>query len=224
MYPAAAVRLAIGTARNPSRLRYKGTVAVRHRRLTVLMMGIFLLTGVAEVPITPLAPTDGPLRAVGLATACAINSGPEYYAIELVGTNRIPGSGLAHARAEVSVPAASPFVVSLTTDGSYQYDVHVSIARMKNPRRGVLVAWVTTSTLDEVRRIGALDQHFQAVGTASWNKFLVVVTLEDTDDPSAERWTGPVVFRGMSRSGMMHTMVGHGALQQENCAAYGYDD
>jgi len=28
----------------------------------------------------------------------------------------------------------------------------------------------------------------------------------------------------MSRSGMMHTMVGHGALVQENCAAYGYGD
>ena len=42
------------------------------------------------------------------------------------------------------------------------------------------------------------------------------------DDPGAERWSGPIVFRGMSRSGMMHTMVGHGALQKENCAAYGY--
>ncbi len=193
-------------------------------RLTVPMMGIFLLTGAAEVPIPPLAQTDGPLRAVGLETVCTVSGGPEYYAFELVGTNRIPGSGLARARAEVSVAAASPFSVSLTTDGSYQYDVHVSIVRMKKPRRGVLVAWVTTSTLDEIQRIGALDHHFQAVGTASWNKFLIVVTLEDTDDPSAERWAGPVVFRGMSRSGMMHTMVGHGALQQENCAAYGYDD
>jgi hypothetical protein len=35
-------------------------------------------------------------------------------------------------------------------------------------------------------------------------------------------WTGPIVFRGMSRSGMMHTMVGHGALQMENCSSYGY--
>jgi len=36
-------------------------------------------------------------------------------------------------------------------------------------------------------------------------------------------WTGPVVMRGMSRSGLMHTMAGHGAFEQENCAAYGYD-
>ena len=50
----------------------------------------------------------------------------------------------------------------------------------------------------------------------------IVITLEADDHPDAETWSGPVVFRGMSRSGMMHTMVGHGALQQENCAAYGY--
>jgi hypothetical protein len=30
-------------------------------------------------------------------------------------------------------------------------------------------------------------------------------------------------MRGMSRSGMMHTMAGHGPFQQENCARYGYN-
>jgi len=62
----------------------------------------------------------------------------------------------------------------------------------------------------------------QASGSVSWNKFIVVVTLESSDDPDQTMWTGPIVFRGASRSGMMHTMVGHGPLQQENCAAYGY--
>ena len=70
--------------------------------------------------------------------------------------------------------------------------------------------------------MGALDENLRADGRVTWNKFIVVVTLEPEDDPAAEMWSGPVVFRGMSRSGMMHTMVGHGALQQENCAAYGY--
>ena len=60
------------------------------------------------------------------------------------------------------------------------------------------------------------------MGSARWNKFLVVITLEPDDGGESGMWSGPVVFRGMSRSGMMHTMVGHGALQQENCAAYGY--
>ncbi|MDE2875730.1 MAG: hypothetical protein OXU69_07275 [Gemmatimonadota bacterium] len=32
-----------------------------------------------------------------------------------------------------------------------------------------------------------------------------------------------VVIRGMSRSGMTHTMAGHGPFEEENCAAYGYE-
>ena len=58
-------------------------------------------------------------------------------------------------------------------------------------------------------------------GKVGWNKFLVVITLEADNDPEQSMWVGPIVFRGVSRSGMMHTMVGHGALEQENCAAYG---
>ncbi len=150
-------------------------------------------------------------------------SGPEYYAVELVGTKNIPGMGLAVGRADVSVSASSPFSVSVTADGSYQYDIHVFLERMRPPRGGVLVAWVTTSDLDHVQRLGTLDENFRVAGTASWNKFLVVITLEAVDDPVAKRWSGPVAFRGMSRSGMMHTMAGHGPFEQENCAAYGYD-
>jgi hypothetical protein len=174
-----------------------------------LVTGGLLLTGVHEAPAL---------------SVCTAAEGPEYYALELVGTNRIPGTGAAVGRAEVSVPGSSPFSVSLTPDGSYHYDLRIVLERMKQPREGVLVAWVTDSGLDQVDRIGAMDSRFQASGTASWNKFIVVITLELTDDSAATRWSGPVVFRGMSRSGMMHTMVGHGALQEENCAAYGYDE
>lgn len=152
-----------------------------------------------------------------------LGTGPEYYAIELVGTKNIPGMGLAIGRADVSVSASSPFSVVLTEDGSYRYDVRVSLERMRRPRSGVLVAWITTNDLAQVQRMGVLDEKLQLVGTSSWNKFLVVISLEAEDDPSAERWAGPIAFRGMSRSGMMHTMAGHGPFQQENCAAYGYD-
>lgn len=155
---------------------------------------------------------------------CTAPAGPEYYAFELVGTNRIPGTGVARGVAEVSVPTSSPFSVALAPDGSYLYDVQISIQRMRTPRTGVLVAWVTDSNLDRVKRLGPLDEHHTGAGSVVWNKFIVVITLEPDDDASSQRWTGPVVFRGMSRSGKMHTMVGHGALQQENCAAYGYDD
>ena len=146
---------------------------------------------------------------------------PAYYAFELVTTKNVPGSGLARGTSEVT-HAASPFSISRSEDGSYRYDLHISLERMRTPRTGTLVAWVTTREIDEIRRIGPLDEHLQATGQVEWNKFLVVITLEARDDPSAQRWSGPIAFRGMSRSGLMHTMAGHGAFQQENCAAYGY--
>jgi hypothetical protein len=153
---------------------------------------------------------------------CVVDEGPAYYAVHLFTTKNVPGTGLASGRADLAVSAASPFSVAVGPDGSYVYDLEVSLERMRAPREGVLVVWVTTSDLSEVRRVGTLDGELRARGTVAWNQFLVVVTWEAEDTPSADRWAGPVAFRGMSRSGMMHTMVGHGALQQENCAAWGY--
>lgn len=152
---------------------------------------------------------------------CSIE-GPEYYRVELFTTRNIPGTGVAKGFVDVTLSPASPFSVQLGADGSYRYDLTVSLTNMRAPRYGRLVAWVTTKEIDHVQRLGALDEHLEASGQVDWNQFIVVITLEETDDPAAEAWSGPVVFRGLSRSGMMHTMVGHGALQQENCAAYGY--
>ncbi len=151
-------------------------------------------------------------------------AGPEYYAFPLITTKNIPGTGLAKGTAQISFSGASPYSVAVTADGSYEYDVDIRLERMRVPREGILVAWVTTPAIDEIARIGSLDDHLSARGRVTWNKFIVVITLEASDDSTAAMWSGPIVFRGLSRSGMMHTMVGHGALQQENCAAYGYDD
>ncbi len=169
---------------------------------------------------TTVSTIAGPTGTSGPAICAA--AGPAYYAFELITTKNIPGTGLAKATAEVSVSSASPFSVALAADGSYEYDLKVSLTRMKTPQRGHLVAWVTTREIDRVERMGTLDANLQASGAVSWNKFIVVVTLESSDDPPQTMWNGPIVFRGGSRSGMMHTMVGHGPLQQENCAAYGY--
>ena len=152
---------------------------------------------------------------------CSVE-GAEYYSVELVTTKNIPGTGLATGRADLSTPVSSPFSLGISQDGSYEYSVHVSLERMKIPTSGQLVAWVTTRELDEIERLGPLDEKFRVSGKVGWNKFLVVITLEADNNPEQSIWGGPIVFRGMSRSGMMHTMVGHGALEQENCAAYGY--
>lgn len=151
-----------------------------------------------------------------------LETSPSYYAFDLIPTKRVPGTGLARGRAEVVVPEDSPFSVALGADGSYRYTVRVRIENAKPPRTGRYVAWAATPDLDRVRRLGTLDQDLSASGSVIWNKYIVVVSLESGEKPYAERWSGPVAFRGVSRSGAMHTMVGHGALQQENCAAWGY--
>lgn len=171
--------------------------------------------------VLAMATVAGPASASPAPAACAAG-GPGYYAIPLVTTRNIPGTGLGRGTAEVVAPPSSPYSVALAADGSYRYRVEVRLDRIKVPARGRLVAWVATPGLDEVRRLGALDDELRAAGSVAWNKFIVVITLEPDDDPARSTWTGPVAFRGMSRSGKMHTMVGHGALQQENCAAYGY--
>lgn len=187
-----------------------------------IVMIAALLGAPTDVQTVHFAAGDGGGDDVVLPAVCRSAPGPEYYAFELFSTRNVPGTGLSRARAELEVSGASPFSVTLGPDGSYVYDVHVSIDRLRAPREGHLVAWVTTPEIDQVERLGTLDANLRASGTVRWNKFLVVITWEPEEDPGAKMWKGPVAFRGMSRSGMMHTMVGHGALQQENCAAYGY--
>ena len=179
--------------------------------LLILTLTLTPIAGMETLPADPAA-----------LAFCEAPSGPEYYRFPLTSTRNIPGTGIARGTAAIAPPPDSPVPVALSNDGSYVYDVEVRIERMKPPANGRLVAWVTTPELDRIERMGALDEHMTTVGSVSWNKFIVVVTLEPGDATDGETWTGPIVFRGMSRSGAMHTMLGHGALQQENCTSYGY--
>ena len=151
----------------------------------------------------------------------AFTSAPEYYRIDLVSTKRVPGTAFSRGTGEVTF-SASPFTVSLAVDGSYKYDVSLDLVGLPEPLDGVYAVWFTTTTLDEVQRVGALGDARHVEGTVEWNQFITVVSLEPSDSEIGDRWSGPIVMRGLSRSGMLHTMAGHGPFQQENCAAYGY--
>ena len=146
---------------------------------------------------------------------------PEYYGFPIVSTRRVPGSGRATGVGLITF-ASSPFGFAVAPDGSYVYDLTLSTARLLPPREGTYVVWVTTPSLDQVRLLGALDEQGGIRGRVQWNKFLVVLTLETRLDAEATMWSGPIVMRGMSRSGMMHTMAGHGPFETDNCAQYGY--
>ncbi len=145
---------------------------------------------------------------------------PAYYAIELVPTRRVPGARDATGVGNVSF-ARSPFGIAVAPTGEYVYDVALQLQGLSRTPRGVYTAWITTAALDQVNRLGPLDTSGAIHGQTTWNKFLLVVTLEPDDEPRP-RWSGPIVTRGMSRSGRMHTMAGHGPFQLEPCTTYGY--
>jgi len=167
-------------------------------------------------------PTPGPVSDTGQCEASMADPGTPYYQIHLVSTRKLPGTRQAAGLGNVMFKR-SPFGVAVSPDGQYVYDLAITVDRLSPPRRGVYVAWVTTPEIDRIRRIGPLDAEMKAAGSVDWNKFLVVITLEPSAEHLGEKWTGPVVLRGMSKSGFMHTMAGHGPYQQEPCASYGYN-
>lgn len=161
---------------------------------------------------------DSPAEVAGGVALC----GPEYYQFPMVSTKRVPGTGNASGVGEVAF-AQSPYGVALGQDGSYRYDFTVRFDRLNPALDGTYVVWTTTPELDHIALVGELTESAGFTGQVAWNKFLLVVTLEPAFDPDATMWTGPIVIRGMSRSGMMHTMAGHGPFEVKNCAAYGYE-
>ncbi len=191
---------------------------------------------IATVPFLGMAgpgalhPTDPPAPAPTLsvpeAPACSVRDPdpPAYYRIDLVTTRRVPGTSFSGGSADVTFRNESPFGIALAEDGSYHYDVRIAFDALPEPPSGVYAVWVTSTQLDRVIRVGALAPGQRAIDAAvDWNQFLVVVSLEPSAEGVGARWSGPIVMRGISRSGLMHTMAGHGPFEQENCAAYGYD-
>lgn len=160
-----------------------------------------------------------PADACIVGTQAADDGAPAYYRIDLVPTRRVPGTHRVRGYSDVTF-LPSPFGVAISKTGSYVYQLGLVVEGLPSAPSGAYVAWISTPQLDRVQRLGDLVDG-RIDGTVEWNKFLVILTLEPNSEPT-DRWTGPVVARGMSRSGMMHTMAGHGPFEDEPCAQYGY--
>ncbi|HAK57157.1 MAG TPA: hypothetical protein DCP38_17010 [Acidobacteria bacterium] len=144
----------------------------------------------------------------------------QYYGIEMVTTRRVPGTGRATGAGSVAF-ARSPFGVAVSPSGTYVYDLSLAVDRINAPRRGAYTAWAAAPDLEDIVRLGVVEEGQPVSGRVDWNKFLVIVTLEPSAEPT-DSWQGPVVMRGMSRSGMMHTLAGHGPYENEPCLKYGF--
>jgi hypothetical protein len=176
-----------------------------------------------SVTVSAGATSSAPEKS-GRRTPCSaardLISPSTYYGIDLVPTKRIPGTGLAKGTGRVTF-TSSPFGVSVSPAGTYVYDLALTVERLEPPKKGAYTAWVSTPNLDQIKRLGAFDENFALAGRVDWNKFLVIVTLEPSDE-ATDTWQGPIILRGMSRSGLMHTLAGHGPYDQEPCATYGF--
>ncbi|MFQ5742287.1 MAG: hypothetical protein ACE5HV_01730 [Acidobacteriota bacterium] len=191
--------------------------SVRRVMVTLSMGAALALLATTPSPAETLPVFVPDISCSGVASAVP----PAYYSIELVSTKRVPGSRSARGIGQVTF-ATSPFGVSISPSGSYIYDLEISVERLRAPKKGVYVVWLSTPNLDQVRRLGILDETLEISGRVEWNKFLVVITLEPSAEDLADMWRGPIVLRGISRSGRMHTLAGHGAFQLEPCIKYGY--
>ena len=184
---------------------------IGYRLVPVVLAGVGLML-LGSGPLLP-APAPG--------GECALTDPPEYYKIDLIATKRVPQARRAVGVAAVTF-APSPFGINVSAKGHYVYDLAIAIDNLKPAPEGVYTAWISTPNLDQIKRLGVLDDQMTIKGQVTWNKYLVIITLEPADDASSKKWQGPVVLRGMSRSGLMHTMAGHGPFQQEPCATFGY--
>lgn len=145
---------------------------------------------------------------------CGVGAAPimvDPFAISLLPTPAANGA----AGAATLTFAQSPFGLSVTEQGNHRYDVRVHTQGLPPVAGQHYVAWAVTPSLDSTERLGTLGEDGTVAGQVDFNKFLLFVTAEA--DPRVERWSGPVVLRGISRSGRMHTMAGHGPFETEAC-------
>ena len=150
------------------------------------------------------------LLSLPLAVAAPAACGPDPFLVQLVPT---PHANEASGTARM-VFAESPFGVTVTADGSHSYRAHFETQGLGN-RSGALVVWVATPSLDQVQKLGTLDDAGRLSGRVAFNKFIVFVTEEPNAE--VERWTGKILLRGISPSGRMHSMAGHGPFATEAC-------
>ncbi|HUX32914.1 MAG TPA: hypothetical protein VMV51_03510 [Gemmatimonadaceae bacterium] len=140
-----------------------------------------------------------------LPTAARAQGGP--FDIALFNT---PQSAAATGVARL-VFADSPMDVAVTADGHARYDARVTVKGLPAPATlgayTTYVAWAVTPDLAQWRRLGVVRNGVSTVGTADFNKFLLVITAEASAAPDAHH--GPVVLHGTSPSGWLQNFLTH---------------
>lgn len=142
--------------------------------------------------------------------ACLVT--PEV--VRLSGTQSAPGN---RGSMTLTQPG-SPFEITVDDSGFQTFDIEIQVDRLRRRGGAVYVAWAAKPELDEWMQLGTLGEENRLAARIAWNQFLVFVSEEASTD--IERWQGPIVLTGLSPSGRLHTMAGHGPFEAMNCQLY----
>ncbi len=190
------------------------TVARHAYRSTLwLVTGLFILGAPAEADSSRDAFRIGITDPTGerCLRPSAASDSTDYFGITLVPTERVPG-----ARGYVRVRhATSMFGVAVSENGHYVQQLNVSVEGLRDSPGVTYVVWAAPPNLDAIQKLGTLDEGMPVVALVHFNKFLVFVTAETTAD--GDRWSGPILLRGVSRSGLIQSMAGHGLFGPDVC-------
>jgi hypothetical protein len=103
----------------------------------------------------------------------------------------------------------SPFGVSVDEDGRVVYDLRIEVEGLPALESGDYMVWITTPALDSIVALGSLDQSGVATGSTNWEQLMVVVTVEPAGREAGERWSGPIVLRGVSAGARVTPLAQH---------------
>ena len=134
--------------------------------------------------------------------------------VKLSGTQSAPGS---RGSMTLTQPG-SPFEITVDDGGFQTFDIEIHVDQMRKRRGAVYVVWAAKPELDEWVQLGTLSEENRLEARVAWNQFLIFVSEEASAD--VERWQGPIMLTGLSPSGRLHTMAGHGPFEGMNCQLY----
>jgi suppressor of ftsI len=148
-----------------------------------------------------IAPFGDPALAQDCAgPQAALAPSRDLYCIEL-----IPAAGLSLASGYVELGRRSgggPFTIDVTAAGDIRYAPTIALAGLPAPASlgpyGAYVAWVATTVMYPVERLGVVSNGRTALPPVTFDKFIVLVTAER--DTAVREPTGRIILRGASPS------------------------
>ena len=193
-----------------------------HGPTLLVVVALFFFTPLWQaVPAvaSPSDPGSGTVLGPCVVTPLYATAAAEYYGIRMAPTGDAPG-----AVGQVATTfAQSPFGVAVSVDGTYLYDMSVTVSGLRDRPNVEYTVWVTPPNLFPIQRLGVLGESRELSAQVAFNKFIIFLTAERTGSWDPDRaqngnaWEGPILLQGISRSGLMHSSAGHGPFEREAC-------